>query len=142
MSIVRRGWNGVFLIGLGLIGWAICGATIGIGRSRMSMTATLLVHAVVAPAVFALLTGVYFKVLPVSSPASTAFVFLAVVMVMDAVVVAPILERSYAMFASVLGTWIPFASIFGSTYAVGRASRQLRASNVNHPAGGLKSRFK
>jgi hypothetical protein len=43
-------------------------------------------------------------------------------MVMDAFVVAPLLERSYAMFASALGTWIPFALIFGSTYAVGQAS--------------------
>lgn len=90
MSIVRRGWNRVFLIGLGLIGWAVCGATIGIGRSLMPVTATLLVHAVGAPAVFTLLASVYYKVLPVSSPALTACAFLAVVMVMDAFVVAPL----------------------------------------------------
>jgi hypothetical protein len=36
-----------------------------------------------------------------------------------ALVVAPLFERSFAMFASVLGTWIPFALIFLSTYLVG-----------------------
>jgi len=34
-------------------------------------------------------------------------------------VVATFIEKSYAMFASILGTWIPFALIFGSTYLVG-----------------------
>ena len=37
----------------------------------------------------------------------------------DALVVAPIFEGSYAMFASPLGTWIPFVLIFGATWATG-----------------------
>jgi len=34
------------------------------------------------------------------------------VVVTDGLVVAPMLERSYDMFRSLIGTWIPFALIF------------------------------
>jgi len=35
------------------------------------------------------------------------------------VVVAPIFERSYAMFRSFIGTWIPFAATFPASLAAG-----------------------
>jgi hypothetical protein len=34
--------------------------------------------------------------------------------------VAPVFERSYAMFRSVRGTWLPFGLIFLVTWIVGR----------------------
>ena len=43
------------------------------------------------------------------------------VIVLDAVVVAPIFERSYDMFRSAIATWIPFALIFIATWAAGMA---------------------
>ena len=33
--------------------------------------------------------------------------------------VAPLFERSYAMFRSALGTWIPFVAIFLASWAAG-----------------------
>jgi hypothetical protein len=55
--------------------------------------------------------------------------FLVVVVALDLFLVAPVFERSYAMFASVLGTWLPFPLIFAAAYMVGRwASR--KASRV------------
>jgi len=38
---------------------------------------------------------------------------------LDAVVVAPIFERSYAMFRSFIGTWLPFAGIFAASLLAG-----------------------
>ncbi len=112
------------LLGLALIGWAICGATIGVGRQLVSLRTTLIVHAVVAPLSFALLTWLYFRLFPSSSSLRVAFTMLAVVIGMDALLVAPFLERSYAMFTSVLGTWLPFASIFAASLLVGHAARR------------------
>ncbi len=106
-----------------LVGWVVCGATIGVGRQLVSMQATLIIHAVVAPVVFALLTWHYFTRFPESSPARTALAMLAIVVGLDALLVAPVFERSYAMFASILGTWVPFASIFTVSYLVGRTRR-------------------
>jgi hypothetical protein len=48
---------------------------------------------------------------------------LGIIVGMDALVVAPLVERSYAMFTSPLGTWIPFASIWLASLFVGHASR-------------------
>jgi hypothetical protein len=48
---------------------------------------------------------------------------LGIVVGMDAFVVAPLIERSYAMFRSPFGTWIPFASIWLASFFVGHASR-------------------
>jgi hypothetical protein len=40
-------------------------------------------------------------------------------MLLDALVVAPLFERSYAMFRSVIGTWLPFVVIFAASWAAG-----------------------
>lgn len=105
----------------GVIGWAICGATIGVGRQLVSMDTTLVIHALVAPLAFGLLTWNYFRRHPDSGAGAIALTMLGVVVGLDAPVVAPFIERSYAMFRSMLGTWIPFASILASSYIVGRA---------------------
>jgi hypothetical protein len=42
------------------------------------------------------------------------------VVVVDFFLVALVINRSLAMFASPLGTWIPFALIFASTWIAGR----------------------
>jgi hypothetical protein len=46
-----------------------------------------------------------------------AAVMTGVVMALDVFVVAPLFEGSYAMFRSVIGTWLPFAAIFLASWA-------------------------
>ena len=103
----------------GLIGWGLCGATIAIGRSVTTMETTLIIHAIAAPVIFAVLSWFYHTRFHYTTPLQTAFIFLGIVMLMDGGVVAPFMEKSYAMFASLLGTWIPFGLIFLSTYVTG-----------------------
>jgi len=102
-----------------LIGWALCGATIAIGRVATSLQNALIVHAIAAPVIFAAASLVYFNGFHYTTPLQTAIIYTSLVLVLDFVVVATFIEKSYAMFASILGTWIPFALIFGSTYLVG-----------------------
>lgn len=102
-----------------LLGWAACGATIGIGMSLMTIDETLILHAVAAPIYFALLSFVYFKRLRYSNPLKTALLFLGFVVFMDFFVVALIIYQSLDMFRSLLGTWVPFFLIFGATWATG-----------------------
>jgi hypothetical protein len=99
--------------------WLGCGLTVAIGRGILGLDATLLLHAVVAPALAVLVSLVYFSQFGVTSPLATAAFFLAFIAIMDATVVALVFERSYAMFASVLGTWLPFLLIFVATYMTG-----------------------
>jgi hypothetical protein len=109
----------IIILVFALIGWGLCGAIIGIGRSVTSMDNTLIIHAVGAPIIFAGLSWLYYARFHFTSPLQTAAIFLGVVILMDAGVIAPFAEKSYAMFTSILGTWIPFALIFFSTLLVG-----------------------
>lgn len=99
--------------------WVLCGATIGIGRSIFSMESTLIIHAIGAPIFAALISLFYYKKFNYTTPSQTAIIFLLFVIVMDTGLVAPVFEKSYDMFKSVIGTWIPFILIYISTYITG-----------------------
>jgi hypothetical protein len=102
-----------------LVGWALCGTTVAIGRTVTSLRNALLAHAVAAPIIFGAASFAYFRRAPYTTPLETAVIYTALVIMLDAAVVATFIERSYAMFASVLGTWLPFALTFGATYLAG-----------------------
>ncbi len=111
----------VLIIIHALVGWALCGATIGIGRKVTTLRNALIVHAVAAPVIFAAVAAVYFHWFAATSPAVTAALFVAIVIVLDVVVVAALVEKSFAMFGSFIGTWLPFGLIFLATWLVGLA---------------------
>jgi hypothetical protein len=103
------------------VGWALCAATMGIGISLTSMETTLVIHAIGAPIFFFLVSLVYFKKFNYTTPLQTALIFVGFVMVVDFFVVALLINKSLDMFASLLGTWLPFALIFTSTFLTGLA---------------------
>ncbi len=102
------------------VGWALCGATIGIGRTITSMDNTLIIHAIAAPCIFAAISFIYFRFFNYTRPVITALIFMLFAIFMDATIIAPFVEKSYAMFQSLQGTWIPFFLIFISTFLTGR----------------------
>jgi hypothetical protein len=102
-----------------LVIWLGCGLTLAIGRGTLGLAATLQLHAIFAPALAVLVSLVYFTQFGATSPLVTATFFVSFIVIMDAMLVALIFEKSYAMFASVLGTWFPFLLIFLATYATG-----------------------
>jgi len=102
-----------------LVGWALCAATMGIGMATTSPNNALVIHAVGAPIFFFGISFVYFKRFNYISPLQTALIFVGFVMLVDFFVVALLILKSLDMFASLLGTWIPFALIFASTYLTG-----------------------
>ena len=101
------------------IGWALCGAIIGIGRQVTSVKNTLIIHAIGVPIIFAIISLIYFKKFNYTTSLQTAVIFLSFAVAMDFFVVALLIEKSFEMFTSILGTWFPFALIFLSTYLVG-----------------------
>ncbi len=101
------------------IGWILCAATIYIGKSVTSMQTTLFIHAIAAPIYFILLSWFYFTRFHYTSPLVTALIFLGFIVTGDFFVFALLINRSLEMFGSLLGTWIPFALIFASTYLTG-----------------------
>lgn len=101
------------------VGWMLCAATMGIGMATTSLENTLIIHAVGAPIFFAVVSLIYFSKFNYTSPLQTALIFVGFVIVVDFFVVALLINKNLEMFASLLGTWIPFALIFTSTYVTG-----------------------
>ena len=86
-----------------------------------SLETALRVHLVGAPIFAFLVSAVHVWLAPDFNPALRAAFMTGLVIVLDAVVVAPIFERSYDMFRSAIATWIPFALIFIASLAAGMA---------------------
>ena len=118
----------IVVLGCAFVGWMLCAAAMGIGMAVTSLNNALIIHALAAPVFFACVSLIYFHRFNYTGSLQTAFIFVAFVIAMDFFVVAMLINRSFEMFASLLGTWIPFALIFASTWMTGRfvTKRQYR----------------
>ncbi len=101
------------------IGWALCTASMGISQATTTIENALIIHAVGAPIFFTVVSLNYFKRFNFTTPLMTALIFVGFVIFMDFFLVAMLVLKSFEMFTSMLGTWIPFALIFTSTYVTG-----------------------
>jgi len=101
------------------IGWALCTASMGISQATTTIENALIIHAVGAPIFFSVVSLNYFKRFNFTTPLMTALIFVGFVIFMDFFLVAMLVLKSFEMFTSMLGTWIPFALIFTSTYVTG-----------------------
>jgi len=117
----------VIILAHAFVGWALCAAIIGIGRSLTSMQTTLIIHAIGVFVIFAIIGLNYFKRFNYTTPLQTAIIFVSFVIFMDLFVVALLIEKSFEMFRSILGTWIPFLFIFKATYLAGLYTLHRRA---------------
>ncbi len=102
-----------------LVGWILCAATMFVGMALTTMDASLIIHAIGAPIYFAAVSRVYFLRFHYTRPLLTAAAFLGFVVAVDFFVVGLLINRSLAMFESILGTWLPFALIVTSTLITG-----------------------
>ena len=110
------------------IGWMLCAATMGIGMAATTLNNALIIHAILAPIFFGMVSLVYFSKFYYTTPLRTAIIFTTFVIAMDFFVVAILINKSFEMFTSLLGTWIPFALIFMSTYVTGLFVRRTNHS--------------
>lgn len=101
------------------VGWGLCGAIMGIGMKVTSLENTLIINAIGAPIIFVIISLIYFKKFNYTTPLQTAIAFVSFAVFMDVFVVSLLINKNFEMFASILGTWIPLALIFKSTYITG-----------------------
>jgi hypothetical protein len=110
-------------------GWALCAATLGVGTAVTSQDKALIVYALAAPVIFVGVSLVYFRKFNYTSPVQTAAIFSAYVIIMDLFVEALLIDHSLRMFSNLLGTWIPIALIFVSTWLVGKLVTRSKKEN-------------
>lgn len=107
------------LVAHAIAGWSAC-AVIMAGLLAVTSTAVAVaVHAIAAPVIFAAIARRYFAARGAREPLPVALAFTAIVAGLDAAIVAGLIQGSFAMFASIAGTWLPLALIFGATWVTG-----------------------
>ena len=111
-----------------VIGWAVCGAIMGLGPKLLPMPTVLIIHAAAAPFVFGTLSWFYYRKYAAPKPLLGGLLFLGFVATVDFFLVGLIIEKSLDMFKSLLGIWIPFALIFLSVAGVGSFVRSRKSS--------------
>jgi hypothetical protein len=94
--------------------------SIGIGMAITTEFNALIIHAIVAFIIATVVSFVYFKKFKYTTPLKTAIIFVLFIILIDFFVVSLLIIKSFEMFESLIGTWIPFALIFVTTYLIGR----------------------
>jgi len=112
--------------GHALLGWALCGVTIAVGRAVTTLPRALAYHALAAPFLFAAVAFSYGFWFGFIRALPTAAFFAGFVLAMDLLFVAPFIEHSFAMAQSAVGFWIPVGSIFVASWIAGVAARHAR----------------
>ncbi len=100
-------------------GWIACGLTFAIARAMFGVQAAVVIHLFAAPVIGGTVTHLLWNRPRHPGVAGTAAALAGGAALLDAIVVAPFLERSFEMFASPAGTWIPLALIFAASAATG-----------------------
>jgi menaquinone-dependent protoporphyrinogen oxidase len=124
------------LFAYGFVGWALCAALMAVLLQTVSTAAAIAIHAVAAPLIFTGIAIGYFHARGARDPVPTAIAFTAIVVVLDAALVAGLVLRDFAMFTSFAGTWLPFALIFLATWVTGLAMSMMPAPRRSDPRRG------
>ena len=98
----------------------LCWITIIVGFAITTQYNALILHAILGPVFFSMLSWIYFKKFNYTTPILTAIIFISIVVSMDFFIVSLLIERNFDMFLSPIGTWIPFTAIFLSTLLIGK----------------------
>jgi len=123
------------LLAHGLVGWALCAAAMAALLSLVGLNWALALHAILAPAFFVSVARRYFRARGARDPLPTAVAWTAVVVLLDLVLVAGVIQRSLEMFTSVVGTWLPFGLIFLATWVTGEVMYVTAPQRTPGPAG-------
>ncbi|MBC8506369.1 MAG: hypothetical protein H8D34_16020 [Chloroflexi bacterium] len=116
----RLSWREIGIIGIhAFIGWALCTAAMGISMATTTVQNALIIHASAAPIIYTAVSLSYFNKFNFTKPLQTGLIFVSFVIIMDFFVVAMLVLKSFEMFYSPLGTWIPFTLIFLNTSIMG-----------------------
>jgi hypothetical protein len=107
----------VFAYAIG--GWTACTAIMAFLMGVASPGVAVALHALAVPFVFLRVARQYFRPDGARDPLPVALAFAALVALFDLVFVSGAAHQGLAFFRSILGTWIPLASIVFVTWATG-----------------------
>ncbi len=106
----------VVLIVYGLVLWAASAGVFAMGRDIWPGEIPEAVRLAAAPVVASAATVAHKIMAPDFNALVRAAAFTLIVAALDALVLAPVVDRNRAIFGAALGSWLPFAAIFVATY--------------------------
>jgi menaquinone-dependent protoporphyrinogen oxidase len=109
---VLRGHTVMRLVEYGAYGWAICAVTFGVLLPLTRPTFAIVVHAIVAPVVFAMIARRYQAADGARAPLATAVVWTLMFGVLHAGLLSPVVRPELALVASWAAFWLPLALVF------------------------------
>lgn len=109
----------------GLMGASLCAALMAGLLGAGALRAAPVVHALMAPLIFAWIAVRYFGARGARNPLPTALFFTAGLALIELLVVAGLVQGSLDMYRSVLGAWLPYALVFAVTWATGEVMSML-----------------
>ena len=110
-------WGGLFVCGLIL--WAACGGVYAMGREVWPGEMPEAVRLAVSPAIAAAVTVADKIVAPEFNAVVRAAALTLMVAALDALVLAPLVDGSHALFRSPLGSWLTLVAIFAASLVFG-----------------------
>lgn len=109
------------LLAHAVLGWTACALIMALLMTTLTTGVAQALHALAAPVLFGFVAAHYFKRSNTFSPLLTATVFVTTVALLDLGIVAAVVLRSFEMFGSFMGVWLPLLLIFAVTLTVGTA---------------------
>jgi phosphatidylserine synthase len=118
----------LIIFGFGFAGWMIWGIFIGIiiglkSSAMISETVELLLLATLPPITFLIVSPIYFKKFEYANPIQTAVAFPAIILVLDILIVALLVEGTFDIFASP-APWASYFLAFVFTLLIGLYMRK------------------
>jgi menaquinone-dependent protoporphyrinogen oxidase len=107
------------LLAHGVVGWSVCAGIMFGLLQVMNSTGAVIVHDIAVPIVFGAVAWHYFGRRGARSPLVAATTFALLTVALDSAIVAGLVQQSFAIYASLVGFWLPVALIFLVTWAVG-----------------------
>ncbi|WP_224244382.1 flavodoxin domain-containing protein [Hyalangium gracile] len=117
--VTHRAGSVARLLAHGVVGGALC-ASVMLGLLQvMSLTGARIVHVFAAPLIFTAIAWLYFRPRGAREPRQVALVWTVCVALLELLIVGGPTQGGLRMFASILGTWVPYVLIFFATWGTG-----------------------
>jgi len=129
-AVQRSGVAAGATVGVAVLAWFACALTFAVTRALLGVGPAAAVHLAAAPVIGGMATWLLWRHPRHPGAAGTAITLAGTAALLDAIVVAPFLDRSFAMFGSALGTWLPLALISVGSAATGKLQRATAGSSL------------
>lgn len=134
VPVPGRSW--ARLVAYAALGWILCAAVMFGLLAVFSPGVATVVHAIAAPLIFIFISMRYFRPSGAREPVAAALAFTAIAALLDAIVVAALIQGSPALLLSITGFWLPLGLIFIASWVTGWIMSMGPMSEMSPPQSG------